>query len=187
MEFLAALWLPILLSAVFVFIVSSIIHMATPLHKSDYGQIENESAVMEAMRQANVQPGHYMFPLASCMKESGTPEHVAKMNLGPVGFMTVLPNGPMGMGKSLAMWFVFSLIVSVFSAYLTSLALDPGAHYLSVFRIAGTVAILGHAFTHFTDSIWKGLSWGITFKFIFSGILYGLVTAGTFAWLWPAA
>ncbi len=186
MEFLAALWLPIVLSAVFVFIVSSIIHMATPLHKSDYGQISNEPAVMEAMRQANIQPGHYMFPLAHSMKEMGSPEHVEKMNLGPVGFMTVLPNGPAAMGKNLILWFVFSLIVSVFSAYLTSLALDPGAHYLSVFRIAGTVAVLGHAFTHFTDSIWKGLSWGITFKFIFSGILYGLVTAGTFAWLWPS-
>ena len=39
MEFLSALWLPILLSAVFVFIVSSIIHMATPLHKGDFNRI----------------------------------------------------------------------------------------------------------------------------------------------------
>jgi hypothetical protein len=128
-----------------------------------------------------------MFPMAGSMKEMSTPEHLEKMNQGPVGFMTIMPNGPVAMGKNLVMWFVFSLIVSIFSAYLTSLALDPGAHYLGVFRVAGAVAVLGYSFTHFSDSIWKGLSWGITIKFIFSGLLYGLLTAGTFAWLWPSA
>nr|MEE4267574.1 hypothetical protein [Candidatus Krumholzibacteria bacterium] len=186
MEFLAALWLPVVLSAVFVFIASSVIHMATPLHKNDYTILQQEDQVLATMREAGVRPGHYMFPRASSMKEMSSPEHLDKMNRGPVGFMTILPSGPVAMGKNLGLWFLFSLIVSVFTAYLTSLALAPGAHYLAVFRIAGTVAVLGHAVTHIPDSIWKGLSWGITAKFIFSGIIYGLVTAGTFAWLWPS-
>ena len=33
---LAALWLPILLSAVIVFVASSLIHMVSGWHKSDY-------------------------------------------------------------------------------------------------------------------------------------------------------
>jgi len=34
---IAALWIPILLSAVIVFVASSIIHMLLPYHRSDYG------------------------------------------------------------------------------------------------------------------------------------------------------
>ena len=36
-------------------------------------------------------------------------------------------------------------------------------------------------------SIWKGLRWSVTIKFVIDGIIYGLVTAATFAWMWPAA
>lgn len=187
MEFLITLWLPIVLSAVFVFMASSVIHMATPLHKNDFKLLGNEEALLTSMREAGVAPGHYMFPMAHSMKESGSPEMVAKYNLGPVGFMTILPNGPWAMGKNLVMWFVFSLIISIFTAYLASLSLAPGAHYLAVFRVAGAVAVLGYAFSHFSDSIWKGLSWSITAKHLFGGLIYGLLTAGTFAWLWPAA
>lgn len=187
MEFLITLWLPIVLSAVFVFIASSVIHMATPLHKNDYTQLGQEDSLLKTMRDVGVVPGHYMFPRAQSMKEMGSPEMVAKYNQGPVGFMTILPNGPVAMGKNLVLWFVFSLIVSIFAAYLTNLSVAPGAHYLTVFRVSGTVAVLGHAFTNVSDSIWKGVSWCITFKFFFSGLIYGLITAGTFAWLWPAA
>ena len=110
-----------------------------------------------------------------------------KYTRGPVGFMTIVPSGAPAMGKNLVMWVIFSLIVSVFTAYLCHLSLQPGTHYLGVFRVAGAVAVLGHAFTHFTDSIWKGLSWCITAKFVLGGLVYGLITAGTFAWLWPSA
>lgn len=80
-------------------------------------------------------------------------------------------------------------MISVFVAYLTSLALPLGTKhdYMKVFRIAGTVAVLGYAFSNVTDSIWKGVSWAITLRFVFDGIVYGLVTAGTFGWLWPAS
>lgn len=53
--------------------------------------------------------------------------------------------------------------------------------------MTGTVAVLAYAVTYIPDSIWKGLSWGVTAKFMFDGLIYGLVTAGTFGWLWPAA
>ncbi len=37
------------------------------------------------------------------------------------------------------------------------------------------------------DSVWKGQKWGITMKFVFNGVLYGLTTAATFARLRPEA
>lgn len=184
MATLVALWLPILVSAVFVFVASSIIHMALPIHKGDYGGMPDEDRVLDALR-ASVKPGQYRFPYASSMKECGTPEMKAKFARGPVGTIVIM-NG-MNMGKALGQWFVFCLVIGVFVAYVTSLALPFGADYMRVFRIAGTVAVIAHAFSSVNDSIWKGVSWGTTLRFAFDGLVYGLVTAGTFGWLWPAA
>jgi hypothetical protein len=185
MEFLTQLWLPILLSAVFVFIVSSIIHMVLQTHNSDVKKMNGEDAVLEAMRTNGVAPGSYMFPHAGTPKEMGTPEMVAKFEKGPVGWLTVLPAGGFTMGKSLAWWFVHSLIIGMLAAYVGWNGLGADAHYLNVFRVVGTAAILGYAIGHLHDSIWKGQPWGTTMKFVLDGVVYGLVTAGTFGWLWP--
>ena len=180
------LWLPILLAAVFVFVVSSILHMVIPIHKGDYKRLPDEDKVCDALRAASPSPGAYMIPCPGSMKEMGSPEMIERYKKGPVGWMTVLPNGPPTMCKSLTLWFIYSVLMSVFVAYLAGLGLAEGAEYMKVFRVTGTVAILGYAFSYFPDSIWKGQPWGNTFKFIFDGVIYGLVTAGTFAWLWPA-
>lgn len=187
MTFLTELWLPILLAAVFVFIVSSVIHMALPIHKGDHKKLKNEDAVLEAMRANAVEPGAYMFPCAGSMKEMGAPEMIEKLKRGPVGWLTVVAPGGFSIGKSLVWWFVFCLIVGVLVAYVGWHALGAGANYRAVFRVTGTAAILGYAVGHFHDSIWKGARWGTTGKFILDGIIYGLVTAGTFGWLWPDA
>lgn len=180
------LWLPILLSSVFVFIVSSIIHMVTPIHKGDFKKMPGEEKVLAEMRAQGLRPGSYAFPCCESMKDMGSPEMTAKCKLGPVGFMTVVPNGPCNMGKSLVLWFLYSLLIGVFVAYVATLGLNRGAAYMSVFRLAGTVAIIGYAVGGLPESIWKGQKWSITLKFVFDGVLYGLVTGGTFGWLWPA-
>jgi hypothetical protein len=59
---LYSLWLPILLSSVVVFLVSSVIHMALPWHKSDYPKVPNEEGVMDALRPLAIPPGDYMIP-----------------------------------------------------------------------------------------------------------------------------
>lgn len=184
---LADLWIPILVSAVFVFVVSSIIHMVIQYHKADYGKLPGDDSVRAALRLQGVKPGTYMFPSAGSMKEMCTPEHIAKMTEGPVGTLIVIPSGPMKLGKNLLQWFLYSVLIGVFTGYITGLAKGPGSEYMDVFRVAGTVAILGYATAPMPDSIWKGVSWKISSKYILDGILYGLATAGAFAWLWPAA
>ena len=57
MTALHSLWLPILLSSVIVFVVSSIIHMALPWHNSDYPKVPNEDKVMDALRPFAIPPG----------------------------------------------------------------------------------------------------------------------------------
>ena len=185
MEFLTSLWLPILLSAVFVFVVSSILHMVVQIHKGDYVKLPGEDKVLAEMRAQGVKPGDYMFPCAASMKDMGTPEMVDKCTIGPVGFLTVVPSGPWRMGNNLIQWFLYSILIGVFTAYVAYHGLGRGAEYLAVFRIAGSVAVLAYASAYMPNSIWKGSPWGTTLKFAFDGLLYGLVTAGTFAWLWP--
>ncbi len=184
---LTELLFPILLSAVFVFIVSSILHMVIPIHKGDFAKLPGEEKLLNAMRSENVQPGSYTFPCAGTMKDMGTPEMIEKCNKGPVGVMTVTANGPPTMGKYLAMWFIYSIIIGIFVAYIAGLGLERGASYMTVFRMTAAAAILGYGASAMVDSIWKYQKWGITMKFVFDGVAYGLTTAGTFAWLWPEA
>jgi len=180
------LWLPILLSAVFVFIVSSILHMAIPIHKGDYRKLPGEEKILAEMRAHGVGPGGYAFPCCENMKDMGSPEMVAKCNLGPVGFMTVIPNGPCNMGKSLVLWFLYSVLISAFVAHLAGQGLRPGEAFKSVFHMTALAAVLGYAIGNLPESIWKGQKWSITLKFVFDGVVYGVVTGATFGWLWPA-
>jgi len=182
---LSALWLPILLSAVIVFVVSSIIHMATPWHKSDFPKLPNEDQVRDALRPLAIPPGEYMIPRCSSMAEMKSPEFAEKMRQGPVLMVTVMPNGPPPMGKSLGLWFVYSVVVGVFAAYIAARTLAPGAAYLRVFQIVSVAAFLGYSAALWQISIWYRRSWSVTIKATVDGAVYALLTAGTMAWLWP--
>lgn len=184
---LTELWLPILLSAVFVFIVSSIFHMVIPIHKGDWKKLPGEEKILAEMRAQGVQPGGYCFPMCDSMKDMGSPEFTDKCKLGPVGFMSVTPNGPCNMCKSLGVWFLYSLLVGALAGHAATVALSRGAEFGSVFHLVSIAAILGYALGAIPDSIWKGQKWSVTFKFIFDGVVYGLVTGATFGWLWPNA
>jgi hypothetical protein len=183
---LGALWLPILLSAVLVFVVSSVIHMALKYHASDYRPLANEDEVRAAIRRGNPGPGQYVLPYAKEMKEMETPEMKQKYVEGPLGVLFVRRPGALNMGPYLAQWFVFCLVVSFFVAYVAAHVLGPGTPYLEVFRVVGATAFLAYAAGQVPAAIWTGKPWGVTAKEIFDGLVYGLVTAGTFGWLWPA-
>jgi hypothetical protein len=178
------LWLPILLSAVIVFVASSIMHMVLPYHRSDYKKLPDEDKVVAALRSAGAGRGLYMFPFCS-HKEMKSPEMQEKFKQGPVGTITVFPSGAMNMGKYLATWFVFCLVVGVFTAYLTGRTVAPRTVYLAVFRVAGTVAFMAYGVGHVVNSIWMGQPWINTLKHVIDGLVYSLLTAGTFGWLWP--
>jgi len=184
---IANLWLPILLAAVAVFVVSSIIHMLFTYHRSNFSAIENEDDFGEAVRPLNIKPGEYMFPFAGSPKAMGSEEFQQKLAQGPVGMMTIMPNGPWAMGKSLASWFVYSLIVGFFVAYVAVQALPQGADYLAVMRMTGATAFVGYALALIQNSIWYFRAWSTTLKFMFDGLVYALLTGGMFGWLWPVA
>src|SRR6476661_3854175 len=114
-----SLWLPIILSAVAVFVASSVIHMVLFFyHRDDYRKLPDEAGIMDALRKFNIPPGDYIFPKCDSPKEMKEPAFKEKWDKGPVGMMTVMPGGPPALGKSLALWFLYCVVVGIFAAYI---------------------------------------------------------------------
>lgn len=182
-----SLWAPILVGAVLVFVVSSIIHMLLPYHRSDMAGVPDEDAVMDALRGFNIPPGNYVIPHAADPEVMRSEEFQAKAKKGPVAFMTVLePDGIFDMKASLTQWFAYAVLVGVICAYLAGRLLGPGAEYLTVFRVTGTVAFCCYSVALLQNSIWWKKWWSATLKSVFDGFIYALLTAGAFGWLWPS-
>ena len=140
---------------------------------------------MDSLRPLAIPPGDYLIPCAGSMEVRNSPGFNEKLKKGPVLVMTVWPNGPASMGRNMLLWFLYSLVVSIFAAYIAGRALPPGAYYLQVFRFAGATAFIGYSLALWQMTIWWGRSWKITIKATIDGLLYGLLTAGVFGWLWP--
>lgn len=181
---LTSLWLPILLSAVFVFVASSVIHMALKYHRADYDKSAKEDAILDTLQ--GVPPGEYYLPHMTGMESAKDPAVAAKLARGPRAMVRVL-SGTMATAfrNSLINWFIYSLVVGLFSAYLTSRAHGPGTEYLEVFRFAATTAFLGYGLALTQESIWFGRRWSNTLRSLFDALIYGLLTGGVFGWLWP--
>ena len=185
MASLAALWLPILVSAVIVFLASSVIHMAPLWHRNDFPRMPREAEALDALRPLAIPPGDYFIPRADSMTEMRSSEFQGKLNKGPVAVLTVMPNGPIAVSRSLVQWFVYLIVVGIFVALVSCRTLPIGTPYPRVFKVAGTVAFLGYALALCQLSIWYRRSWTLTLKALFDGLIYAALTAGTFGWLWP--
>jgi hypothetical protein len=181
---LTSLWLPILLSAVLVFIASSVIHMVLKYHKSDYDKTPQEDAILGALQ--GVPPGEYILPYMRGPEDSKDEAIMAKVNRGPRALVRVMA-GSMAESfrNALIGWFIYSLVVGLFAAYLTSRAHGPGTEYLEVFRFAATTAFLGYGLAMAQESIWFSRRWSNTLRSMFDALIYGLLTGGVFGWLWP--
>ena len=180
---LTALWLPILLSAVLVFVASSIIHMALRWHSSDFKRFPNEDGVMDALRPFNLPPADYVAPLPESMGHMSSPEFKAKQARGPSFSLTILVNT--SIGRNLVKWFLYSIVIGVFAAYVASLTLPAGAPYMTVFRVTSTVTFAAYALALWQNWIWYSRSLGYTVRTTIDGLIYALLTGGAFGWLWP--
>jgi len=180
---LSALWLPILLSGLAVFFVSSLIWAVIGYHNSDWQKLPDEEAARSALKGAAV--GQYALPHAADNAAKADEAWQAKFREGPAAMITIIPHGNLGMGKQLGQWFVYSLLISVFVAYVAGATLAPGADYLKVFQVTSTTAFLAHGGGAGMNMIWFGATPGRTAKDFLDALVYGLVTAGFFGWLWP--
>jgi hypothetical protein len=181
-----SLWLPILVAAALAFVASSLIHMLLGYHAADYGRLPAEDDVQSALRKFSLSPGDYALPCPGRPSEARAQEFLDRMKRGPVVFMTVLPSGEIAMAPQLVLWFIYCLVVGLFAGYVAGITLPVGADYRVVFRITGTVAFVGYALALWQVSIWYKRSWGTTVRSTLDGLVYALLTAGAFGWLWPS-
>ena len=179
---LGMLWLPILVSAVIVFIASNILWMVIPFwHHKDYSHLPQSDAVVASLKDAP--SGQYMVPSMNWGKM--TDEQKEAVQKGPGGLLLLRNPMQFSMGGALGGYFLFNVIVIAIIAYVGSFSLGIGAKYSQVFRVIASAGVLGYSFHTVSDSIWYGRPWSSTIKFIIDGIIYGLLIAGTFGWLWP--
>ena len=181
------LWLPILVSAAAVFIMSTVIHMLLGYHANDFKKAPDEDGLMDALRKLDIPPGEYAVPKASSAKEMGSDEFREKYHRGPAAFMTIVPleGNPFNMNRQFIQWFLYAAVVGLFTAYLTGVAYGPDASYMEVFRFASATTFIAYALGQPIRSIWFYQSWGTAFRNMLDGLIYGLVTGGVFGWLWP--
>lgn len=178
-----SLWLPILISAVLVFIASSLIWVVVKYHNIDWQKLPDEDAARSALRGAA--PGQYSVPHAASDAARKSEEWQTKYKEGPAAMLVVVPHGSLAMGKQLVQWTIYCLAISFLVAYVASVTVPAGTEYLHVFRVAGTVGVLAYAGAAPMRSIWFGQPWSATAKDMIDGVIYGFLTAGVFGWLWP--
>ncbi|MDQ2985890.1 MAG: hypothetical protein M3R13_04110 [Armatimonadota bacterium] len=181
MEFLSDLWMPILVSAVFVWIASFLMHMVLPFHKGDWKGLPDENRVAEAL--SGIPAGNYMLPHGT-MADMKDPAFQERQRRGPNGTITIW-DGMVNMGKNLVLTLLSYILIGVFVAYVCWHAFAGDTpEYLDVFRIAGTVAFMAHGLAYIPHVIWYRhvRLW----PELLDAAIYGMVTAGTFGWLWPA-
>ncbi len=186
MHFVAQLWVPILLSGVFVFIWSAISWTMLPWHNSEWKGLPDADGVRALLKQKGWGPGQYAFPWVDDPKARQAPEFQAKMAEGPSGHVIIMKPGPMSMGKNMVQGVIFDIIVSFFAAYVAWHAL--GAYpqpYLRVFRVIGAIGFMAYLFAKVPDSIWFGRPWRSVFYDAIDALIMGFLMGGTFGWLWP--
>ncbi len=186
MQFLAQLWLPIILSGVFVFIWSALTWTVLPWHNKEWKGLPNAEGVRDLIKKAGWAPGQYAFPWWDDPKQRRSPEAMAKMAEGPSGHVIIMKAGPMNMGPMMAKSLLANIVVSFFAAYVVWHGL--GAYpqpYLRVFRLIGCVGFMSYAFGSLSDSIWFGRPWKVWLLQAFDALIMGLLMGGTFGWLWP--
>jgi hypothetical protein len=181
------LWLPVIVSAIVVFLASSVLHMVLRYHRADHKPLPNEAAVAEALGKGRLAPGKYVIPHCGDPKQLKDPQVVARYTTGPVAIVSVLRNGPPAMGAYLGLWFLFCLLASFVTAYVARLTLAPATAGLEVLRVTGAVAFAGYALGHVQDSIWHGQPWSNTVRGVVDAVIYAVLTGLTFRLLWPGS
>jgi hypothetical protein len=185
MNVITQLWMPILATAVLIFIASSLIHMVFKWHNSDYRQLGNEDAVRAALGANQPGPGQYIVPYCADMKEMQGEAMMKKYIDGPVAWITVLKNGAPNMGKSLALWFVYTLLIAAFAGWLAMQSYGAGANSRLAAHLVGMVSFLAYASGSVQLGIWMGKPWASVAKDVLDGAIYGTISALVFMWLWP--
>jgi hypothetical protein len=185
MSTLAQLWMPILVTAILVFLASSLIHMVFKWHNSEYRKLANEDEVMAAVRAGAPTPGQYVMPHCADMKLMRDEAMQRKFRDGPVGLLTLRRNGAPHVGGSLLRWFVFVLAVAAIAGVVAAQAVGLPGNNRAGGHLVGMISLLTYAGGSVQNGIWMGRPWTAVAKDLLDSLIYATISALTFMWLWP--
>jgi hypothetical protein len=177
------LWLPIVLSAIVVFVASFIAWMVLPHHKSDWAKLPDEDRFTASLRDMNIPPRQYIFPCSESPEEMKSDAFKQRLERGPRGTLNVWA-APCNMGTNLLLTFLFFLFISFVIGYLGTIVLERGEGFMKVFRVTGTAGILAYCCGGILNAIWFKKT---VLNDMLDGLAYALLTGLVFAMLWPAA
>jgi hypothetical protein len=178
---LSSLILPIVLTSVALFFASFLSWMVIQLHRKDWIKLDKEDEFLHAARQCSISPGNYMFPGCTGSEEMKSEAYQKKWETGPRGVMTVF--GKVSMGRNLGLTLLYFLAANFFLAYLSTLALAPGAEFMKVFRFVSTAAFMTYLSAIVAHSIWFHCR---IVGHVIESIAYAAIVGAIFAAMWPA-
>ncbi len=185
MRFLSELWIPILVSGGMCFVWATLAWVILPYHQTEWKRLPTEHDVLEALRKNIPPPGLYSFPFARGTDRTRADIRAA-LEKGPVGYVAITTAGRVDMSRMVVQSIIYYLLVSTLVAYVAwNAGLKLGAPYLSVFRMVGIVTTMAYVLGSVPESIWFGRPWKSWAIQLGDGVGFGVVTAATFAWLWP--
>lgn len=184
MDLLMQLWLPILLSALAVWMSSAIGWMLVNHHARDHRALPDEERSLDALRALKLPPGTYLFPFAGSHSKAHQAEMKAKWERGPTGTLRIW--GKVNMGACMAQSMIVYLVTSVLIGYIGAMAIPRGADFGHVFQVLGTAGVLAYCVGGVPGDIWFQQSRRAIAVGILDGIIFGLITGAIFAALWPA-
>lgn len=182
---LLALWLPIVLSAVFCFIAAAVIWMLGPHHRHEWKSLPAGEQIQGLLRSAGVQPGGYLMPYAFDQKRAKDPAYMEPLMAGPLATVYMRAGG-WNMGRTMSLQFIFMLVVSVFVAHQARNASEWGDSFVWVFHDAAITAFIAYFMAAIPDSLWWGRPWNSLLRQLVDALVYAAITGATFGWLWPA-
>jgi hypothetical protein len=179
------LWLPTLVSAVAVFILSSIVHMVVPWHKNDYMSFPDEAAMLDTLRAHNLKPGEYLAPRPTSRGDMASPEFKERVKRGPLVILNIATSDSASLARPLILWFIFVIIVSWLSGHIAWGAGASAAAPRGIFHAVALTAFLAYAAGLWPQTIWFRKPWLTSFKASFDGLIYAVVTGLIFVYFWP--
>lgn len=185
MSYLLALWLPILASAIGIFVISSVIHMVLKWHAPEYRPLTNEDAVRDALRAGAPTPGQYVIPHCADMKDMASDAMLKKYADGPVGYLTLAANGAPNIGRSLGLWFAMSLVIAAIAGYATARIIGLEGHAHAAAHNVFIITLLAYGIGAVHDGIWMSRPWRSALFYGLDALLYAAVSGAAFLWLWP--
>lgn len=186
LEMIGSLWLAVVAATFVVWIASFVLWAVLPWHHREIKKTPDREAFDVAVRALDLRPGFYMEPQATADETMKSESFQRRYADGPWVTVNVMPARP-SMGKNMILTVLVFGVVNVLIAYLAGSTLEPGAPYMEVFRVTCVAAVLAYTFGGIANGIWFGKPTGWAIKDVIDAGIYASLTAGVFAWQWPAA